>query len=171
MILAVRARREVGPIGERAVQGSVGGDDGVADLHAFGCLHGEVQRGSSVGVEIVPRVVVVVPLRTAGAGRAAVKADDGVSLAGCLVRDNEHTGALGGGCREETAVGSGNVLVVVQVDGVVGDGHDVRAGGRHVEPVAYGVAAADLRNVRRIALQHLNVEARLDHDVACIVID
>ena len=166
---AVLVRRKLRPAGQGAVQGSVGGDDGVAGRRALG--GSKVQRGGFVGVKVVPRVVVVVPLRTAGAGRAAVKADDGVSLAGCLVRDNEHTGALGGGCREETTVGSGNVLVVVQVDGVVGDGHDVRAGGRHVEPVAYGVAAADLRNVRRIALQHLNVEARLDHDVACIVID
>ena len=166
---AVLVRRKLRPAGQGAVQGSVGGDDGVAGRRALG--GSKVQRGGFVGVKVVPRVVVVVPLRTAGAGRAAVKADDGVSLAGCLVRDNEHTGALGGGCREETAVGSGNVLVVVQVDGVVGDGHDVRAGWRHVEPVAYGVAAADLRNVRRIALQHLNVEARLDHDVACIVID
>ena len=66
---------------------------------------------------------------------------------------------------------SGDVLVGVHIDGIVGDSHDIRAGGFDIDPVALGVAAADLRNVRRIALQHLNVEARLDHDVACIVID
>ena len=94
---AVLVRRKLRPAGQGAVQGSVGGDDGVAGRRALG--GSKVQRGGFVGVKVVPRVVVVVPLRTAGAGRAAVKADDGVSLAGCLVRDNEHTGALGGGCR------------------------------------------------------------------------
>ena len=171
MISALFVCLKVLPTGEGALHRIVGGNNGVADLHAFGCLHGEVQRGSSVGVEIVPRVVVVVPICAAAAAGAAVEGNGRVSRTGCLVRDDENAGALGVVGGEETAVGSGNVLVVVQVDGVVGDGHDVRAGGRHVEPVAYGVAAADLRNVRRIALQHLNVEARLDHDVACIVID
>ena len=171
MILAVRARREVGPIGERAVQGSVGGDDGVADLHAFGCLHGEVQRGSSVGVEIVPRVVVVVPICAAAADGAAVEGNGCVGCTGCFIRDDEHAGAFGVVGGEETAVRSGDVLVGVHIDGIVGDSHDIRAGGFDIDPVALGVAAVHLLDVCGIALQHLNVELRLSHDVADVGVD
>ena len=171
LISAVRARCEVGPVGECALQAAVGGDDGVADLHALGCLHGEVQRGGLVGVEIVPRVVVVIPIRAAAAGGAAVKDDGRVCGTGCLVCDDEHAGAFGVVCGEEACVRSGGVCRGVHINGVVGDGNDVRAGGLDVDPVAFSVAAIDLLNVCVIALQHLNIELRLGHDVADVGVD
>ena len=165
MISALFVCLKVLPTGEGALHRIVGGNNGVADRRALGCVHGEVQLRRFIGVEIVPCIVVVIPLRAAAAAGAAVEGNGRVSRTGCLVRDDENAGALGVVGGEHTAVSLVRVRCGVHIDGVISDGHDIRSGRLDVDPVAACVAAVDLLDVRLAALQHLEVEVRLGHDI------
>ena len=159
------------PAGHVGLQVGSGDDIGVAYAEIAACGYGEVQVGLCIRVQVGPGIVVVVPLTAAVGILAAVEGDVGNSGTGSLVGDDKDIGTLGVGCGEQTAMAAVNIRSGQNFQSIIVHSHDVGSGGGHVDPVVLHIAAADQRDVGSIALEDLDVEVRLHHDIARVRVD
>ena len=171
IVSAVLRRSEGFPFGKSALQRIIRNDSSIGNLNISAAADREVQLGSFVRIQVRPCIVVVIPFRTAVSFLGSVKGNMRHRGACCLIGDHEYIGAFGVCRGVEAAVAAIGIGSGINIQRVIIHRHDVGCGGLDIDPVILYVAAADRGNVGGIALQHLNIVVRFDHDVCRVRIN